>query len=689
MQRADLFLADQNEMWSTGSFYVRTRAERRRFLEAKRIIESETESDRRILAKFVEKAKAAIEVSRKSRRESSHFDLDLPEVKHTLAQWTPTELDILSPMILLQYETRSTQDSHCFPIATALIKAIDSYPGVEIERALLIRLLQDLGIVRPWESFTPSDVKEDEVRSVAVSGPQIRGSDEMLRGTELDDLREDFTSHRVYVVDDATARELDDGIALERINGSDDFWVHVHIADPTRFLTPNHPLAIHASFRAISLYMPGGNMPLLPFEVTMKELSLGSNITRTDGAQAVMTFSSRIGLNGDVKDSKVRLGWIKNPRVITYNAVDDALGVEREEFTRPFGTVRKEEVKAESPSDFSQEELHELRVLRDLAKGLSKRRSATAGLEFGLRYGLCNVLSNLPVPHDNLYHTANLPRRPQIYSGSPVVDYTVPGLNAPPSAAQEMIQEFMIQGGRTAARFCHSQNIPVPFRSSPTPRSVIVPGRRTMTIEDLLASRVPGSQRADFYFLAKGDFHLPPGGVSLTPKPHWQMGFDKPDHGYVKSTSPLRRYEDLLVHWQIRAALAKEKGLASFAPAISASDMEMLIKRSSPAQKRAKGTANKAGEFWQAGLFAARLKHGPINPDETVDMRQPFDVRVAGQTIFSHGQSTSTKVYVPALGALIRLDAKTDKPFEVGEHLRVRILEADQWPAPIIRSVLV
>jgi len=687
MRRSDLFLGDQGDMWASGAFYVRSRAERRRLNEVQRVLESETEEDVRILAQFVEKAKAAVEVSRRIRADASSSDLS--EQEHSLPEWTSTERNLLAVLLAPLYETRSTQISSILPLATAILKAIDPYPDEVVDRDLFIRLLQEVGSVRPWESLRLSEAKEAEIRTMAMAGAQKRGPEELLQGNELDELREDFTSHRVFVVDDATASELDDGMSVERIHGSDEFWVHVHIADPTRYLPPSHPLAVQASFRGSSMYLAEGNRPLLPLDVTMKELSLGADVSREDAAQGVMTFSSRMGLDGVVKDSKACIGWIKKPRVITYLAVNEALGIEQGVPSRPFGSPIGQEPKRPNESlDLSDEDLADLRLLRDVAGACRSQRFATAGLESILPELSLQVLSKLPPSPDNLFDPANLPLRPELYAGSPIIDYLVSPPFSPGLAATLIVQELMILAGRTAAAFCHSRNIPVPYRSSPPPKVTATPGRAALTIEDLLAMRDPDTNLTSFFEIMKGNFYFTSGDLSLEPKPHWVMGFDKPDSGYVRATSPLRRFDDLLVHWQIKAALAKEKGLSSFAPIIPASDVQTLAQRSDQAQRRVRRAGKTAQAFWQAGLFASRF-NGPVNPDETVDLREPLNGRISAQTFFGSGTTPdSTPVFIPSLGTVIRLGGADKLPYVVGEEVRVKIIQSFQWPNPIVNSEL-
>ena len=667
-----------------GSFYVRSRSEKERLDTVKRITEAESIDDKRILAQFVEKAKAAIAFSRQSQENLS----PLAERQHSLPDWTSTEIDILSVLLCPLYETRSTQVSYVMPLATAILKAVDPYPDEVVDRDLFVRLLQELGTLLPWESLRISEARESERRTKAMSKPgHVRAEGELLRGDELDELREDFTSHRVFVVDAATASELDDGMAVERIDGADDCWLHIHIADPTRIIPPSHPLATQASFRGGSLYLPDTNLPLLPHTVTMKELSprRGCLPQRRSTRSHDVLHSSRTKWCGE---------GLQSPDRMDQKASRDHLQSRGQGIRyRNRGPLspHSELLPASPPSeatvsDIPPEDLADLKLIRDLAIAYRKRRYLYAGLDWELPKLDLRILSTPASERSNLFDPANLPRRPTFIAGSPSVDCTLPTRTPSGFSATSVVQELMILAGRTAAQFCHQRDIPVPYRGSHRPKSVAIPGQRDPSIENLLASRDPVTQRVDFYEVNSGKYFFSSGGVTLKPQIHWIMGFNEDDHGYLRATSPLRRFEDLLVHWQIRAALAKEAGMSSVAPAIPADQVQTLVTRSDIAQRRVRKASSVAIEFWQIGQMIPRL-NGPINDNELVDLSGPLDAKITAPTVYATtGSGSSTTAYLPAIGCIVRYSDKMT--FNVGEEIRVKIGNAAQWPNPIVQVSL-
>ena len=72
-------------------------------------------------------------------------------------------------------------------------------------------------------------------------------------------IRQDLTHHEVFTIDDASTRDIDDGLAVEELpDGRHKLWVH--IADPTRWVHPGEPLDVEARRRAKTLYLPTGDL---------------------------------------------------------------------------------------------------------------------------------------------------------------------------------------------------------------------------------------------------------------------------------------------------------------------------------------------------------------------------------------------------------------------------------------------
>ena len=85
--------------------------------------------------------------------------------------------------------------------------------------------------------------------------------------------RRDLTHLKVYTIDDESTKEIDDGLSLEFLEeGQQRVWVH--IADPSRWVTPGDELDREAQRRSTTLYLPTGMIPMFPVELSTGPMSL-------------------------------------------------------------------------------------------------------------------------------------------------------------------------------------------------------------------------------------------------------------------------------------------------------------------------------------------------------------------------------------------------------------------------------
>ena len=106
------------------------------------------------------------------------------------------------------------------------------------------------------------------------------------------------------------------------------------------------------------------------------------------------------------------------------------------------------------------------------------------------------------------------------------------------STARNLVAEMMILTGEVAARYGHAHALPLPFRSQPQPE---------LPPEDELMQLEAGPVR--FSAIRRC---MPRSEVGITAARHASLGLD----GYCQVTSPIRRYSDLLAHFQLKAHLS-------------------------------------------------------------------------------------------------------------------------------------
>jgi exoribonuclease-2 len=108
------------------------------------------------------------------------------------------------------------------------------------------------------------------------------------------------------------------------------------------------------------------------------------------------------------------------------------------------------------------------------------------------------------------------------------------------STSRQLVAEMMIVAGEVAARYGQKYNIPLPFRGQPQPE---------LPPEQELLQLPAGFVRACAMRRC-----MPKSEMSITPVRHSGLGLDT----YTQATSPIRRYSDLLTHFQLKAHLRGE-----------------------------------------------------------------------------------------------------------------------------------
>lgn len=106
--------------------------------------------------------------------------------------------------------------------------------------------------------------------------------------------------------------------------------------------------------------------------------------------------------------------------------------------------------------------------------------------------------------------------------------------------SRQLVAEMMILAGEVAARFAQTHNIPIPYRYQEQPE---LPPLDTLM-------QLPSGPVREFAICRC----MTKGLLGLYASRHAGLGLD----AYAQVTSPIRRYSDLLAHWQIKAFLREE-----------------------------------------------------------------------------------------------------------------------------------
>jgi len=170
--------------------------------------------------------------------------------------------------------------------------------------------------------------------------------------------RPDLTQLKCFTIDPADAKDHDDAISLERVNGN--YRLGVHIADVSHFVVSGTKLDKEAFERGTSVYFPDRVIPMLPEELSNDACSLRQNQKR-------LAFSLLMDLNpdGDVIDYKLFPSVIKSYGKLSYDEVQELFD-------------------GKKPSPKIARLVEPLNEMRKLARILLDRRSSAGSLDFDL-----------------------------------------------------------------------------------------------------------------------------------------------------------------------------------------------------------------------------------------------------------------------------------------------------------------
>lgn len=679
MDHPEYFVADSTNLRVSGNFTMRSKNEVSDLMQTSEWSRNRTAE----FEAFVNKAKSILAFRRK--HPTPEFDTAPRQLEDTtLPTFSATDKTIIRVLKESIRTVRLIQYPVYANVLGAFFKELGRAPyGVEISQVAL-QLLKDIGVYTPWENLSAIVPRPSDTPAAPKDWPVIDG---------LDSLRIDRGDQLVYTIDDAGAAELDDGLSIEAaapVGGQSTWWVHVHVADPTAVLGPQDPISIKAAAQRESIYYSEYNVPLLPHDLVKSgNLSLGSGLEH--GPQRVMTFSTRFTKEGEALETDVSPSLIRNVKLTTYDAVDELLGIVESSYRKATLSTRSSPPDAAGPS-------------RLLSKLVASDREAlsnlaaisSAALRNRIKYGNYvhwTIVSASARLHktDQIISSPKELARPLLLTGSPAISLAIPGPGAPlqpeqrQSLANTIVGEMMLQANRACATFAKRHDVSIPYLVQKAP-SAAAEG-----LSQLMAARDPQTGRLDalLYAANRQTIIFPASTIEPEPGSHWNLGYFD-DIGYTRATSPLRRYSDLLVHWQIKSAMLQSK------PTFSHGGMRSLVsKLYTQTGQSIKRIGKRVEQFWCMYTINMNWQRWLSSPNGPLD--EVFgDLRAIVMEAPMYGKyniETVWHVHIPSLGAPATLTQPTilenDSPYAIGQEVRVRIdrIELDDFPRMLVRSV--
>jgi len=185
----------------------------------------------------------------------------------------------------------------------------------------------------------------------------------------------------------------------------------------------------------------------------------------------------------------------------------------------------------------------------------------------------------------------------------------------PGAPGRVLVSELMVLAGRAAAGWLVEKQAPALFRRQPSS-------------EDLPPeARDPAILEADYDPVLVRSIRrmMRPSEVRTEPGPHFALGLEV----YCQVTSPLRRYQDLTVHRQIRALLLGEE------PPYTAEDLQRIAATTEVAEQSMRLAERQSREFWFLRYLEGRVGEEveamvvDIRPRRTLAEMAPYLRQVA------------------------------------------------------------
>ena len=446
--------------------------------------------------------------------------------------------------------------------------------------------------------------------------------------------RPDLTNLVAFTIDPPDAKDFDDAVSIEKVNGN--YRLGVHIADVSHFVRGNTPLDNEAFERGTSVYFPDRVIPMLPEVLSNDVCSLRPNRKR-------LTFSIFIEFDkfGIVKEYELYPSVIKSRARLSYEEVQQFFDG---------GTITPQVKRITD----------DLEKMRELARILYAAREAAGSLDF-----------DLPEAKITLDEKGN------------VIDIG----NRVRTESHRLIEEFMLAANRQVALHFFRNGQPILYRVHDRPdmekleafaylvagfghRFAVSPTMPTRDIgaflkrvkdkpeEELINELLLRSMKKAVY---------QPDNIG-----HFGLAFTH----YLHFTSPIRRYPDLLVHRLLKhldngkypIRLAQKLGTILTNAGKHSSDMERRAMEAEREAVKAKQVAYMAGQVGAQydGIISGVMNFG-------------FFVRLAGPECegLVRASTIDDDYYHFEEGGHRLVGRRKGKSYRLGDKVRVGVLRVD------------
>lgn len=315
--------------------------------------------------------------------------------------------------------------------------------------------------------------------------------------------RKDLTASRIITIDPEDAKDFDDAVSIEKIDGK--FKVGVHIADVSFFVKKDSAIDKEAYKRATSVYLLDKTVPMLPERLSNDLCSLKPNVLRY-----AMSCEFIVDSLGNISSPKIFPSLIKSSRRFNYK---EAASVLESGKTDPFYGM--------------------LSDLRDAAVLLRKAAMKNGRLDFDI--------PEVEVIFDKNKNPVDIVQKKRLET-------------------HKLIEDFMVAANSTVSEYLTKKSVGSIYRIHEEPKQERLENLRevvklfgypikSMTPQSM-QKLLEKSEKSDSGFLVREMFLKSMMKAKYSPenKGHYGLGLKY----YTHFTSPIRRYPDLMIHRILR-----------------------------------------------------------------------------------------------------------------------------------------
>ncbi|GAA3017261.1 ribonuclease R [Tetragenococcus solitarius] len=448
--------------------------------------------------------------------------------------------------------------------------------------------------------------------------------------------RKNRQDQTIVTIDSEEAKDLDDAVSVKKL-GNGHFFLAVHIADVSYYVTENSPLDKEALDRGTSVYLTDRVVPMLPQRLSNGICSLNPKVPRL-----AMSCEMEIDPQGNVVSYDIFPSIIQTNERMSYTAVNEILEDENPETTAQYADL--------VPMFQAMKELHEC------LEAMRNRRGALTFED-----------NEAQVVVDESGHPLDIVLKQR-------------------GIGERMIESFMLCANETIAKHYHQLNLPFIYRIHEEPKEEKLQQffDFAATLGILVKNKKGTIHPKDLQEVVENAAGKPESMVinTMLLRSMQQARYSEENVGhyglaaeyYTHFTSPIRRYPDLLVHRLIRS-YDKDKSKKEQAkwvkkiPDIAqhSSDMERRAvdcERDVDSMKKAEYMQDHIDEEFE-GVISSVVKFGFF-----VELPNTIEGLI-------HVSELQNDYFQFIESQLALVGEHTNQTFKIGQQVKVRVTKAD------------